>query len=319
MTAKTDAVRTFYLKYPYPSYGAQVKQRFVEHYERYCAEPGRYLEAGCGTGHIMTGNALSLPHLEFHAIDLSENSIAVAKKVTEENGVKVDFRVHNMMEPLPFDFTFRYIHCVGVIMCLETPEVGLRNLVERLDDDGYLFLHAYGEDYHRRRFQIMEMLDILQQDDDDDRARFGLFAAYAEHHKRLKRGSLLRRLYRLSPRDIILPVMQSLRARSQRYKETSIHTWYDELEHPEFSERWMDQFAHPHERSYNLSDFCDLLDTAGLEPLEMFSVGKFRPEHLPPGWQPGFDRLPKRDQYRVMELLNPAPTSPFCVARKRRG
>ena len=56
---------------------------------------------------------------------------------------------------------------------------------------------------------------------------------------------------------------------------------------------------------------------AGLEPLDMVSLGRHRPEHLPPAWQPGFERLGAAERYRVMELLNPAPTSPTVVARKK--
>ena len=66
------------------------------------------------------------------------------------------------------------------------------------------------------------------------------------------------------------------------------------------------------------AEFCDLLETAGLEAVEMLSVGQFRPEHLPAAWKDRFDGLAKRDQFRVMELLNPAPTSPTVVARKSR-
>lgn len=317
MISQTDSVRQFYREFPYPSYGEQLKRRSIDIYRRYCEKPGRYLEAGCGTGHVLIGTATSLKHLDYWAIDISETSLEVARKVAADHDIQVNFRVHNLMEPLPHDFQFDYINCVGVIHHLESPEVGLRNLANHLDENGYLFLHAYGEEYHRRRFQIKEMLDIMQEGENDYETRFELFQAYVGHHRRLVRGGLLKRLYRLSARDFILPLIKMWQRRSNAHDEGSVHVWRDELENPVFSERWMDQFAHPHERTYNLREFCDLMESAGLEPVEMFSLGRYRPEHLPNSWKTQFERLSKASQYRVMELLNPSPTSPFGVARKK--
>ena len=315
MVGTTESVRQFYRQHPYPSYGEKIRAWHIPWYQKYCQTPGRYLEAGCGTGHIMLGIAASLPQHEYWAIDLSDQSIAVAERLAKDHGIAVDFRLHNMMEPLPFSFKFNYINCIGVIHHLETPETGLRNLARHLEDDGLLFLHAYGEDYHRRRLQIVEMLDLIQADSDDHETRFGLFEAYCAHNKRLTQGSWLKRLYRLSLRDLCLPLVKQVQALAGR--STSVHTWYDELERPAFSNRWLDQFANPNDRSYNLRDFCDLLSAADLEPIEMFSVGRRRDEHLPPAWTERFEQLPKADQFRLMELLNPAPTSPTVVARKR--
>ena len=312
----TDAIRAFYRANPYPSYGEAIKRRHIEWYRKHCERPGRYLEAGCGTGHIMVGIASSLPQHEYHAIDLSDASIEIARRLAEAHGVEVTFQLHNMMEPLPFDFRFDYINCIGVIHHVERPEVGLTNLAAKLADDGRLFLHAYGEDYHRRRFQIVEMLDILQGGLGDSQERFELFEAYCVHHRQLARGGWLKRLYRLSARDLLLPIIRTLDARRRRGTADDVHTWYDELERPEMSSRWLDQFANPNDRSYNLREICSLLGQAGLEAIDMVSLGRDRPEHVPPAWRPLVDKLSGVERYRLMELLNPAPTSPTVVARK---
>ena len=150
--------------------------------------------------------------------------------------------------------------------------------------------------------------------------RFTLFRAYAQHSKRLQRGSILRRMYRLSMRDVVHGVTRFVRHRVRPAvnDEWLLHAWQSELETPAFSERWLDQFSHPNERTYDLNELCALLDGAGLEPVEMFSLGKTRPEHLPPEWADRFEALGKAHQCRLMELLNPSPTSPF-VAAKRKG
>jgi len=316
--ATTARVREFYRAHPYPAYGEALKRRHLEWYRKYCAKPGRYLEAGCGTGHIMLGIATSLPQHRYWAIDLSDKSIAIARRLAEDHGVAVEFRQHDMMQPLPFDFDFDYINCVGVIHHLAVPDIGLRNLAARLADDGLLFLHAYGEDYHRRRLQIVEMLDIMQGGKGEPEARFALFRDYCRHHGRLTRGGLLKRLYRTSLRDLLLPLVQAWQRRRRRGEADDVHTWHDEMEAPSLTSRWLDQFANPNDRTYNLTEICALLASAGLEPLDMVSLGRFRREHLPESWGPRFEQLSKVEQYRLMELLSPAPTSPTVIARKAR-
>ena len=318
MTVKTEAVRAFYRKHPYPSYGEPIKRRHIEWYRKHCSAPGRYLEAGCGTGHIMMGIATSLPQHQYWAIDLSDNSIATARQLAEQHGVAVDFRQHDMMQPLPFDFRFDYINCVGVIHHVESPETGLKNLADRLADDGVLFVHAYGEEYHRRRLQICELLDIMRGGEEDFEKRFALFESFCAHRNRLLRGGWLKRLYRTSARDLLLPLVKAVERARRRDRTDDVHTWYDEMVKPTYSNRWLDQFANPNDRTYNMREFCALIDSAGLEPIDMISVGRFRPEHLPKSWRPRYEQLSRTEQYRVMELLNPAPTSPTAITRKKR-
>ena len=319
MSPVTERVRDFYRRYPYPSYGAVLKTKAAAFYREYCAEPGRFLEAGCGTGHVLVGTATILPHLEYWAVDLSEASIRIAEHLARDHAVKIRFRVHDLTLPLPFDFPFRYISCLGVLHHVESPKIALANLVDRLENGGVLFIHVYGEDYHRRRLQIKEILDLISRSDDDPQTRFALFQAYARQWDRLERGTLLRRLYRLSLRDMVHGVRRfgRRRIRSSVDDKWSLHSWQSELEIPEYSERWLDQFHHANERTYNLNELCTLLGGAGLEPVEMFSLGKTRPEHLPPEWRGRFENLDIVSRCRLMELLNPSPTSPFVAAKKK--
>jgi SAM-dependent methyltransferase len=317
MSAITDRVRAFYRQHPYPSYGTTLKTKAAASYARYCEKPGRFLEAGCGTGHVLVGTATALPHLEYWAIDLSEASVAVAERLAREHGANIRFTLHDMMQPLPFDFKFDYISCLGVLHHTDSPDAALRNLASALADDGVLFIHVYGEDYHRRRLQIKELLDLVSTGDGDIKARFRLFTDYAAHARRLREGGLLRRLYRMSLRDVALAVRSRLsRLRSSEGDEWSLHAWASELDYPELTERWIDQFAHPNERTYNLTELHAWLRGAGLEPVEYFALGKERFDHLPPQWRERYETLDNAARARVMELLNPAPTSPFVAVRK---
>lgn len=78
MSTVTERVGDFYRRHPYPSYGVVLKTKAATLYRKYCSEPGRFLEAGCGTGHVLVGTASSLPHLDYWAVDLSPASIRIA-------------------------------------------------------------------------------------------------------------------------------------------------------------------------------------------------------------------------------------------------
>jgi SAM-dependent methyltransferase len=284
-------------------------------YAKYCKAPGKYLEAGCGTGHVVVGSALMFPELEFYAVDFSDASIKIAESVANSNGVDIQFQNADLMQPLPFDFKFDYISCLGVLHHLEQPGVGLANLVDRLAAGGYIFIHVYGEDYHRRRYQINEMLDLLTDRSEDYDERYRMFQAYNRHERLRQRGSPLRRLARLSLKDVLLAVRRGV-VRLRSDDSETLQSWKSPWDEPAVSERWLDQFAHPNERTYNLTELVEFLREAGLEIVELFSLGRYDRRLLPPEWAERFGALDPGRQARLMELLNLRPTSPFVAARK---
>ena len=311
----SEKVQQFYLENPYPHYGTTAKTKAARSYLKYCDKPGTYLEAGCGTGHVVSGSAITMPHLSFYAIDFSDTSLEIAKQVAKANKVNIQFQRCNLMEPLPFDFKFDYISCLGVLHHLENPSQGLRNLSNQLKVGGYIFIHVYGEEYHRRRFQINEMLNLLTKNDQDLAERYRLFQALNRHQRQLERGSLLRQIARLSLRDVILWVRAKIKSKSLDDDETT-QAWDGKWNEPKPTERWLDQFAHPQERTYNLNEPNEFLKDAGLEFVESFALGKQESELLPPEWVNLFSALDLNHQSRMMELLKPRGTSPFVAARK---
>ena len=70
----SDAVKQFYTDNPYPAYGTAAKTKAANSYVKYCARPGKYLEAGCGTGHMVAGSAVTMPHLEYYAVSTTPST-----------------------------------------------------------------------------------------------------------------------------------------------------------------------------------------------------------------------------------------------------
>ena len=104
LDSRTEQVVEMYSKYPFPlAASTSVQTYFQKHvlpslnHLRKEQEIRRILEAGCGTGHMTAEMATCLPDVEFTAIDITEGSLDVAKKVANERGLKnVTFkgRVH---------------------------------------------------------------------------------------------------------------------------------------------------------------------------------------------------------------------------------
>lgn len=81
-------VRTFYERSPYPDLGAGLKDpsgwlRVLRNVKP-LANEGKYLDAGCGTGHVMCGLARELTSWSATGIDLSAPSLMIARQLGEK-------------------------------------------------------------------------------------------------------------------------------------------------------------------------------------------------------------------------------------------
>jgi tRNA G46 methylase TrmB len=88
----SEEVKQFYRNNTYPAYGIAAKTKAANLYAKYCvSRPGKYLDAGCGTGHVVAGSAITLSNFDFYAIEFSDASFEIAKTVAEANNVKINF------------------------------------------------------------------------------------------------------------------------------------------------------------------------------------------------------------------------------------
>ncbi|MCE5333473.1 MAG: class I SAM-dependent methyltransferase [Desulfobacteraceae bacterium] len=129
------------------------------------------LDAGCGTGHKLAALALSYPAARFVGIDLSEQSLAVARSlVSEIRLANVELRRENLLE-MDLEDTFDLVQSIGVLHHLEDPLKGLRNLGRALKESGLLslwFYHPFGE---ADRLIKRELLLTLWQHNWEDMAQ----------------------------------------------------------------------------------------------------------------------------------------------------
>lgn len=125
----------------------------------------RLLDAGCGTGNIVADIASHLPDVNVTAIDITENSLALAKERAAAQGLKnVCFHKSNLLEHDASLGVFDFVYCQGVIHHLSDPLAGMKNLNRYLKKEGYAFVWLYALLGRRRILEMREALRILGVD-----------------------------------------------------------------------------------------------------------------------------------------------------------
>ena len=148
----TRDIRAFYEENPFPNYddvddiGSLIEKSlargFPELLNRSIPLNARVLEVGCGTGQL--GNFLSISSRPVLSCDLCLNSLLLAQRFKERNGLRtVTFAQMNLfrlpLQPASFDVVI----CTGVLHHTADPREGLRRLVPLVRPGGHLIVGLY--------------------------------------------------------------------------------------------------------------------------------------------------------------------------------
>lgn len=176
----TESVRDQYERFPFPplALGAlshvkppQADAAFARWYV-YQQLPGpaqRILDAGCGTGFSTLKLAEANPDAEILAVDLSETSLAIARKRLDAAGLdtrKISFQRADLQVVSDLG-RFDYIHSSGVIHHLPDPEAGLRHLRACLAPNGLAYFMVYSANARYEIQTIQHILYTLWQNQQD--------------------------------------------------------------------------------------------------------------------------------------------------------
>lgn len=181
-----ESVREQYEELPYPNRNPQDELKrlvttwvddlpMINHY-CFAGRQGfgtnfRVLVAGGGTGDATIYLAEQLRHanVEIVHVDMSEASIAVAKKRAELRSLNSIRWVHDSLLNLPnlnlgqFD----YINCVGVLHHLADPDAGFSALLPLLKPDGAMGVMVYGKIGRTGVYQMQSLLRAINDGDSD--------------------------------------------------------------------------------------------------------------------------------------------------------
>jgi 2-polyprenyl-3-methyl-5-hydroxy-6-metoxy-1,4-benzoquinol methylase len=162
-------IRAFYEENPFPNYddlddlGSLIEKSlargFPEMLNRSISPNATVLEAGCGTGQL--GNFLSIAGRRVISIDACLNSLRLAQRFKESNGLTgVTFGQMNLFR-LPFrPDSFDVIICTGVLHHTENPSGGFRNLLSYLKPGGKIIIGLYNR-YGRLTTRLRRLLFAL--------------------------------------------------------------------------------------------------------------------------------------------------------------
>jgi SAM-dependent methyltransferase len=246
----------------------------------------RILDAGCGTG-VGTEYLIALnPQAEIVGVDLSEKALEIAQERSLRSGVikahqaPVNFYHLNLEQADLLEGHFDFINCVGVLHHLPNPIQGIQALAKKLAPGGIFHIFVYAE-LGRWEIQLMQQaIALLQGDkkgDYGDGVQVGrqIFASLPENNPILKQDKE--------------------RWSLENHRDAS----------------FADMYVHPQETDYNINTLFALIEASGLEFIGFSNPLYWQLDRLlgkAPELVARAKNLTKKDQYRLIELLDPTLT-----------
>jgi SAM-dependent methyltransferase len=289
----TQAVRNMYEKYPYPSAPPTMRIGFDVRLDLSRIEEGRTskgtiraLDAGCGRGAGVIGNAALQPDVSFTGMDINRVAIAEAQQETARQGITniafIEADLMNGEQAAVPGSAYDVIFSSGVIHHLSDPLTGLRNLKNLLAPHGVMVMMvyaAYGREPLRR---IQNALKLLGVDSHDFEQGIALGRPLTE-------DASGKGIFQNTPWDSTCKTQDV---------------------------EFVDRCLNVNETSYTLDSFWELLAQADLRLIRWLE-----PSHwsiacqLPEGpVREHALRLPEKEQYKLVELIRWRPSFECIVS-----
>ncbi len=281
MTEITAQVQAFYNRFPYPPeplldmppLGWNWRWSWDTIYSLYYGHVPpkqniKILDAGCGTGFGTQYLGYQNPQAQVWGIDLSETALQVAQERCQRAEVtNVQFQQGSFLDLDQAGFDF--INCVGVVHHLVDPLTGFKALAQRLAPGGLMHLFIYSE---LGRWEISLMQEALR--------RLGV--------KDVATG-----------RQVFAALDPTNRLR--HFEQTR---WADENRE---DSSFADMYLQVQETRFNILSLLDQLDHAGLTLVGFSNPEFWQIERIlkDPTLIAQIQALPKWEQWRVIELLDP--------------
>lgn len=123
----------------------------------------KVLIAGAGTGQHALKVARYFRNVEVVALDLSQRSLAYAKRMAKLHKIdNIKFLCGDILELDKLETHFHVIECSGVLHHMKEPELGLQKLISRLEPKGLIKIGLYS---YRAREIVRDMRDLIQKYD----------------------------------------------------------------------------------------------------------------------------------------------------------
>lgn len=281
----TRAVQAMYQKFPYPSGApamriggdARLLLSYVE-LSRDGSQPIHALDAGCGRGVGLIGNASLQGDVQFTGIDINTVGISeAAQHAAERNLSNINFQYCDLMTlegltvpPGGFDV----IYSSGVLHHLSDPKKGLMKLKEVLAPHGVISFMVYGSYGRQPLTRLIEGIDLVIPRD-------------KPLEQRLHSGRMLAQV-----------------AEAALFKDTDWQgtAGVDDVE-------FVDRCLHVNEASYDISSLWKLLDDVGMRFVRWIEPEQWSVEKLINNDEAlrAIKNLAEVDQFKLIERLFSRP------------
>jgi 2-polyprenyl-3-methyl-5-hydroxy-6-metoxy-1,4-benzoquinol methylase len=306
----TEQVQGLYREYPYPYSAAHelptwlplwfqrklVKPRGKRYLRHLRSELGprmresRLLDAGCGTGEIVTNMAYSGDWKSVTGIDVTPRSLELAGRYAKRHGVEIDLKQVDLTsaDEMRALGEFDVILSLGVLHHVHDPPAALRLLVERLAEGGLIVIYVYATQVRGAFRRGLELVQLLSDGVAQDPAHVAA----------------------------VLTEVGLVRPRAGGWRRWVLKALGVSLEAAELA-RAVDDFAMPFQVTYSFSEFSKLLADAGLEVVNRWDGFPLEGWDglLSKGMAERAERLEPLEQDRLKDLL--VGPGRFAVAARK--
>ena len=274
----------FYGAYPFPALGFEGNTDYLDFIirdVRRVMDPdtnGVWLDVGCGTGEIVCLMAEAFPGLRFHGVDLSQQSLDLARKHAEMRGVSDRITLESL-DATSADFNellggekAAVISGIGSLHYLPNMEEVVHRLFQCVRADGLFLLGVYGLQGRWRQEQLRQAIFTLLPNNSD----------FAERQRLL--------IEELLPHYRDLPVFKFL---EQNFGgiENVPDQW------------WQDTFLVPYERQFPAEKCYDLLQECGARSIAWLNEPGIDGVVQGEEWRSRVAQLPQRDRTRILDRI----------------
>lgn len=246
----------------------------------------RILDAGCGTGESTTYLVHLNPEAEVVAIDLSDGALDVARERLDrsvpDGKERCTFIHKSIFDAGELEGQFDHINCVGVVHHTPDPLRAVRALADKLKSGGILHIFVYAI-HGRWEISLMQKaLKLMQKGKTNftDGVRLG------------------RAVFDALPDGNRLKVRENNRWAQENKKDAT----------------FADMYVHPQEIDYDIPTLFELIDGSGLDFLGFSNPRTWDIKRVLGNSEDLVELsegLPEREQYRLVELLDPEAVTHF--------
>jgi 2-polyprenyl-3-methyl-5-hydroxy-6-metoxy-1,4-benzoquinol methylase len=244
------------------------------------------LDAGCGTGYKSLVLAEANPGAKIVGIDLSEQSLQLARQRLQHHGFdNVEFHQLKIEDIGRLSMKFDYINCDEVLYILPDPAAGLRAMKAALKPDGLIRANLHNANQRACYYRAQELFKMMGLMD----------SAPGEFEE-----------------EAVIETMSALKDGTRLKSETWLGHYREELGPEKIKEFLAMNFLFVGDTGYTIDDLFSLLEQAELEFVSMVNWRQWdvtelfnEPDNLPVFWSASLATATSQEKLRLFNLINP--------------